>query len=70
MTVEQMRSRIRDVYPAEKWHRRVYAMYDDQVIAVFHNFAERGMFEKPKGNRKVKQLNLFGLIDNLKENKV
>lgn len=67
MTVEQMRSHIKEVYddPYDTWSRKVDAMYDDQVIAIYHKFAEKGVFEKPKGNRKVRQLNMFNLIDQL-----
>ena len=63
MNVEHMRSMISDVYPGDKWKNRVAAMWDDQVIAIFHNFTKRGMFEKPKGNRKVKQLTIFDLLE-------
>lgn len=68
MNVEHMRSRISDVYPYDKWKNKVAAMYDDQVIAIFHNFVKRGMFEKTKVNRKVKQLTIFDLLEKEEKN--
>ena len=44
-SVEIMRRRIADVYPGFKWKEKVSRMYDDQVIAIFYSFAEKGKFE-------------------------
>lgn len=38
MTVKQMRSKIKDIYPySHRWAKRVDAMKDNQVIAVYYN---------------------------------
>lgn len=48
MTVAQMRCAIYDIYPGDIWHRRVEAMPDDQVIAVYRSFQDRNLFVKTK----------------------
>lgn len=67
MTVEQMRDKIAEVYGSFKWKDRVARMYDDQVIAVYYNFVERGMFEKKSAvrthdGRRVKQLSIDDIL--------
>lgn len=49
MTVERMRAAILKVYPNITWKEKVFRMRDNQVIAIYYNFLERGKFmEKPK----------------------
>ena len=48
MTVSQMRNRLGDVYTAKTWQNRVKRMPDNQVIAVYYSFLERGKFDIPK----------------------
>lgn len=67
MTVEQMRDKISEVYSGWGWKTKVARMYDDQVIAVYHNFLERGMFDKPSpvrthDGRRVKQLSIDDIL--------
>lgn len=47
MTVARMREAIAAVYPNNTWKRRVDAMPDYQVIAVYYSFEETGRFDKP-----------------------
>jgi hypothetical protein len=42
-----MREAIAAVYPNNTWKRKVDAMPDYQVIAVYHSFKETGRFDKP-----------------------
>ena len=46
MTIQQMKDAIADVYDTKSWRRKVEYMYDDQVIAIYHNFLERGILGK------------------------
>lgn len=46
MTVQQMRDAILKVYDTESWKKKVANMYDDQVIAIYHNFVERKILDK------------------------
>lgn len=46
MKICRMREAISDVYPGEAWKRRVENMLDDQVLAIYNSFAQRGMFDK------------------------
>ena len=46
MTVEQMKMAIMDVYHTRSWRRKVANMYDDQVIAIYRNFEQRGVLGK------------------------
>ena len=46
MTVQQMKDAILKVYDTESWKKKVSNMYDDQVIAIYHNFSERGILNK------------------------
>ena len=43
MTIQQMKDEIADVYHTKSWRKKVENMYDDQVIAIYHNFRERGV---------------------------
>ena len=46
MTIQEMRSAIARVYDTTSWRNKVKGMYDDQVIAVYYNFYERGILNK------------------------
>ena len=46
MTVQQMRDAIVSVYDTSSWKKKVSNMYDDQVIAVYYKFAEKGLLGK------------------------
>lgn len=46
MTVQQMRDAILKVYDTASWKKKVENMYDDQVIAIYHNFLERDILDK------------------------
>ena len=54
MTVQQMRNAILRVYDTESWKKKVANMYDDQIIAIYHDFRNRGILnqvvrkERPK----------------------
>lgn len=74
MTTQEMRNAIADTRDSERWKAKVACMYDDQVIAVYYSFLERGEFDKPK-NRPVtadspdivKQLCIFDFIEENEE---
>ena len=46
MTIQQMKDAIVAVYETRSWRKKVENMYDDQVIAIYHNFLERGILNK------------------------
>ena len=46
MTVQQMRSAILKVYNTKSWKKKVENMYDDQIIAIYHNFRNRGILNQ------------------------
>ena len=46
MTVQQMKDAIVSVYDTTSWKKKVANMYDDQVIAIYHNFLQRGILNK------------------------
>lgn len=54
MTVQQMRNAILGVYDTKSWKKKVANMYDDQIIAIYHSFRNKGMLgtvvrkEKPE----------------------
>lgn len=79
MNVELMRGAIIKVYDSDSWKRKVRAMYDDQVIAVYYKFLRTGKFKEllerkineknsQKLSRQFTQLNMFNLIDKEKNN--
>jgi len=41
-----MRGAIAKVYDTASWRKKVNNMYDDQVIAIYYNFAHRGILNK------------------------
>jgi hypothetical protein len=77
MTTQEMRNAISDAYDGKRWKAKVACMYDDQVIAVYHSFLERGVFDKPKNqpvDKKapdiVRQLSIFDFVKEDKEKMV
>lgn len=73
MTVEQMRIDISSVYSSVHWKDRVKRMTDEQVIAIYYDFVNRGKFDRkpidiPKPEYKVndppkcKQISIWDLI--------
>ena len=52
VTVQYMRSAISDVYASRRWREEVNLMPDSQVIAVYHSFIERGVFERGIAKKK------------------
>jgi hypothetical protein len=35
MSIEQMRESVKNMYPGEKWHRRVSKMSNRQIMAIY-----------------------------------
>lgn len=72
MTVQQMKDAIAKVYRTESWQKKVEAMYDNQVIAIYYDFLNRGILdkvlrrEKPKEKSNVEeqyeQMTIFDLM--------
>ena len=56
MEVYQMREKIADAYPYDKWKDKVAKMYDNQVIAIYYNFLETGVFEKKVDLKKKEEI--------------
>ena len=48
MTVAEMRCAIYDIYPGDKWHKKVENMPDNQVTAVYFRFLAKGQFSPTK----------------------
>lgn len=44
MSIDQMRYEIASVYPGPKWRERVRFMHDNQVIAIYKSFQQKGKF--------------------------
>jgi hypothetical protein len=70
MTIQEMRNAISDAYDGERWKAKVACMYEDQVIAIYFNFLERGVFNKPKNQpvtmdspQIVQQLSIFDFVE-------
>ena len=51
-SVNEMRRMISKVYDSPKWREKVRCMYDNQVIAIFYAFLERGRFDKKDAKMK------------------
>lgn len=74
MTVQEMRNAISDAYKGPGWKARVACMSEDQVIAIYYSFLERGEFNKPKNKPVdekapdiVRQLSIFDFVKEDKE---
>lgn len=52
MTVQQMKEAILNVYQTKSWRTKVANMYDDQVIAIYYNFLERGILNQVLRNER------------------
>lgn len=73
MTVQQMKDAIVRVYLTESWRKKVEAMYDNQVIAIYYDFLNRGILDKVLRREKPKekctlevqyqQMSIFDLIN-------
>lgn len=46
MTIQEMKNAILGVYKTKSWHAKVNRMYDDQIVAIYFNFNERGILGK------------------------
>ena len=46
MTIQQMKDAIIPVYDTTSWRKKVENMYDDQVVAIYYNFLNRGILDK------------------------
>ncbi len=51
-SVNRMRHIISEVYDNPTWKERVRLMADNQVIAVYYSFLEKGKFDKPTNSSK------------------
>ena len=56
MIVETMRTAIMKVYPGRTWKKKIQAMEDDQVIAIYSRMKRDGIFEKTAEARKKKEI--------------
>lgn len=54
MSVEEMRREITTAHSGGGWKYRVSKMRDDQVIAIYYSFLERGKFN-PKNKQQPKE---------------
>ena len=79
MTIQQMKDAIAAVYDTTSWKKKVENMYDDQVVAIYYNFSNRGILDKtlrkerPKHNTLItpteakqpegQQVSIFDLIN-------
>lgn len=48
MEIEKMKKELYNVYPNNTWFNKVNSMPDNQVLAIFYKFKEKGKFEKKK----------------------
>ena len=49
LSVEQMRGLLYSAYHGARWTRKVEAMSDHQVIAVYRRMAAKGAFDRSSG---------------------
>ena len=72
MTIQQMKDAILDVYDTKSWRKKVANMYDDQVIAIYYNFSQRGILNKvlrrerpdtSAAKEKSQQLTIFDFLE-------
>lgn len=57
MTIQQMKDAILNVYDTKSWKKKVDNMYDDQVVAIYYNFLERGILDKVLRKERPKSVN-------------
>jgi hypothetical protein len=48
ITIDDARYIIGNVYDTKTWKQRVRTMPDNQVLAIYYSFLEKGKFNKPK----------------------
>ena len=54
MTIENMRDHILKQYPGAKWHVKVLAMSDNQVLAIYSRLQKQGtLHRKPPQPKEV-----------------
>lgn len=59
MLVSEMRKKVKSVYGNSTWDRKVDAMPDNQVIAIFYSMREKGIFRNREKKRNTyHQINL------------
>lgn len=47
MKIGRIREKVKRQYPNDKWAKKVDAMPDNQVVAIYLSLKERGEFDKP-----------------------
>ena len=47
-----MKNAILNVYCTTSWKKKVEKMYDDQVVAIYHDFSNRGILDKVMRNER------------------
>lgn len=57
MTVDKMRNMVADAYKGPLWRMKVQEMPDRQVIAVYKDMEQRGVFEQNKQKKSKFKLN-------------
>ena len=57
--VSTMRELIMEVYPGPAWEKRVKFMSDNQVIAVYYSFLQKGKFEEKKRDKSKQVFNSY-----------
>lgn len=64
MTIEYMREKIAEVYPGVGWKVKCRDMPDNQVVAIYRSFIEKGLFNKKKRLKKqIKPSNQINMFD-------
>ena len=48
MNIETMRREIAKVYTGNGWQKKVKAMPENQVVAVYHTFQKNGKLNQPR----------------------
>lgn len=45
LAISQMREKIAEVYPSDKWRQKCRRMPNDQVIAIFYKMVRKGQIK-------------------------
>lgn len=63
MQMNEIRKEVSDRYAGENWKRRVAAMPDNQIFAIYRNMMNRPVKPKPPASNepKVQQLSMFDM---------
>lgn len=48
LTTNEMRAAITSAYSSPGWAKKVQAMPENRVIAVYYDFLKRGVFDQPR----------------------